>query len=63
MSKKNRGRTALPKRKDLGETEYLLSSPKNAERLLKAMERARAGEGEPQTVVELRKSLGLDPLV
>ena len=41
----------------LTETAHLLRSPKNAERLLAALARARAGEGEPQTVEELRREL------
>jgi antitoxin YefM len=51
-------RVSIPEEAD--ETEYLLRSPKNAERLLKAMERARAGVGEPQTLESLREELGLD---
>ena len=42
------------------ETEYLLQSPRNAERLLRALEQARAGVGAPQTVESLREELGLD---
>ena len=46
---------------DLGaETTYLLRSPTNAERLLTALARAQAGTTEPQTVVELRREVGLD---
>jgi antitoxin YefM len=41
-------------------TEYLLSSPRNAERLLRALEDAKRGERKPQTVEEFRKELGLD---
>lgn len=44
----------------LRETAHLLRSPKNAERLLKAMEQARRGVGQPETVDELRRDLGLD---
>jgi antitoxin YefM len=44
----------------LTETAHLLRSPKNAERLLAALARARAGEGKPQTVADLRRDLGLD---
>jgi len=43
----------------LNETAHLLRSPKNAERLLTALARARAGEGVPQSVEELREELGL----
>lgn len=44
----------------LTETEHLLKSPKNAERLLTALARARQGEGAPQPVDELRREAGLD---
>jgi antitoxin YefM len=43
----------------LTETAYLLRSPKNAERLLGALLRAKNGEGKVETVEELRKSVGL----
>jgi antitoxin YefM len=43
----------------LTETAHLLRSPRNAERLLRALERARAGTEEPQTVDQLRRDLGL----
>jgi antitoxin YefM len=43
----------------LSETARLLRSPKNAERLLKALEQARRGEGKPMKVAELRRDLGL----
>jgi antitoxin YefM len=42
------------------ETAHLLRSPKNAARLLAALEQARAGAGTPQTVNELRREVGLD---
>lgn len=41
------------------ETAHLLRSPKNAERLLTALARARGRSEEPQTVDELRRELGL----
>ena len=41
------------------ETAHLLRSPKNARRLLAALERARAGTVEPQSVESLRQELGL----
>ena len=44
----------------LTETAHLLRSPKNAERLLKALTRALAGTETPQTVEELRQEVGLD---
>ncbi|HSK77285.1 MAG TPA: type II toxin-antitoxin system prevent-host-death family antitoxin [Thermoanaerobaculia bacterium] len=43
----------------LTETAHLLRSPNNAARLLKALDRARAGTEQPQTVEELRRELGL----
>jgi antitoxin YefM len=45
----------------LTETAYLLRSPENAERLLAALSRARAGEGKPMTVEQLRVEMGLAP--
>ncbi len=41
------------------ETEYLLRSPKNAERLRQADEEIRAGKGVVMTVEELRARFGL----
>jgi antitoxin YefM len=43
----------------LMETAYLLRSPRNAERLLRALIRARQDEGSPQTVEELAREVGL----
>lgn len=45
----------------LKETAHLLRSPKNAERLLSALAKARAGEGRAMTVEQLRQELGLEP--
>jgi antitoxin YefM len=45
----------------LTETAYLLRSPANAERLLSALGRALKGEGEPQSVEDLRRELNLEP--
>ena len=44
----------------LMETAHLLRSPKNAERLLTALNRALKDEGQPQSIVELRAEVGLD---
>ncbi len=44
----------------LQETAHLLRSPRNAERLLGALARARAGEGKTLTGEQLRHELGLD---
>lgn len=41
------------------ETAYLLRSPANAERLLRALTRARQQEGAPQTIEELKREVGL----
>jgi antitoxin YefM len=45
----------------LNETAHLLRSPKNAERLLSALTKARAGEGRTMTVEQLLHELGLEP--
>jgi antitoxin YefM len=50
----------MTKRKKMDETEYLLRSPRNAERLLRALEDAKRGDGKPQTVESLRKEFGLE---
>jgi antitoxin YefM len=44
------------------ETAYLLRSPKNAERLLRALTRARQKEGTPQTIEELKREVGFDEI-
>ena len=44
----------------LVETAHLLRSPKNAERLLKALERARRGTTAPSTLRKLARQVGLD---
>lgn len=43
----------------LMETAHLLRSPKNAERLIRALRRAERREGKPQTVASLRKEVGI----
>jgi len=43
------------------ETTYLLHSPKNAERLLSALERANSGIEKMETLDELMISVGFDP--
>lgn len=43
----------------LMETAHLLRSPKNVERLLTALNRAKAQKPKPKTVASLRKELGL----
>jgi antitoxin YefM len=44
----------------LMETAYLLRSPKNAERLIKALQEMEQGGGKVMTLDELRRSVGLD---
>src|SRR5512142_1300218 len=41
------------------ETAYLLRSPANARRLLEAYARSEVGEGQAQSIEELRRELGL----
>jgi len=42
------------------ETNHLLRSPKNAARLIKAMERSSSGEQPIITIEELKREIGLD---
>jgi antitoxin YefM len=42
----------------LFETVHLLRSPRNAERLLAALGRARAGKTKPGSIEDLRRDLG-----
>ncbi len=42
------------------ETEYLFRSPRNADRLVKAIDRAKAGGGTKMTIEELRKEFGAE---
>jgi antitoxin YefM len=44
----------------LVETVHLMRSPKNAQRLLTALERALNSQGKVSTPAELRKELGLE---
>ena len=44
----------------LVETAHLLRSPKNAERLFAALERALKREGRPSSAGKLRKELGIE---
>jgi antitoxin YefM len=43
------------------ETAHLLRSPKNAQRLLSAMNRAKARKGKAQSLNKLRREMGLEP--
>jgi antitoxin YefM len=42
------------------ETAHLLRSPKNAQRLLAALNRARSRKTKPQSVARLRREAGVD---
>lgn len=42
------------------ETAHLLRSPKNARRLLAALDRAKARKGRPEPLKKLRREMGLD---
>lgn len=42
------------------ETAHLLRSPKNAQRLLSALNRAKSRKTKPKTIADLRKELGLE---
>lgn len=44
----------------LFETAHLLRSPKNARRLMTAMQRAKSRRGRVETVSQLRQELGVD---
>ena len=45
----------------LAETAHLLRSPRNTKRLLEALDRARAGTVEPESLADLRRELELEP--
>ena len=51
---------ALAELYSLEETAHLLRSPKNAERLLTALQKAQTGKEKPQTIEELRKELNCE---
>ena len=51
---------AVDELRSLIETAHLLRSPRNAERLLKALTRAQQGKGRPQSLAKLRRDVGLD---
>jgi antitoxin YefM len=42
------------------ETVHLLRSPKNAQRLITALRRAKRGHGKPESVSTLRREMGLE---
>ena len=62
VSRRGGGDVALISAEELSsmlETAHLLRSPRNARRLLDALERSREGMGKPTTVAELRREFGL----
>lgn len=63
ISRRNSGDVALIAAKELSsllETAHLLRSPKNARRLLSALNRATARKGKAQSLDKLRREMGLD---
>ncbi len=50
----------MKKEVELDETEYLLRSPKNAERLYAALAWSDTNEGIPQTIEDIKAEVGLD---
>jgi antitoxin YefM len=54
---------AVEELRALIETAHLLRSPKNAERLLRALSRAQKGKLRPEPLEKLRRELGLDEAV
>ena len=44
------------------ETAHLLRSPRNARRLLAALERARSRKGRPEPLTKLRREMGLESI-
>lgn len=62
IKRRERGNVALIAEEELSsllETAYLLRSPKNAARLLSALERAKARTTEPMSVDQLCQELGI----
>lgn len=63
ISRRNSGDVALVAAKELSsllETAHLLRSPKNARRLLSALNRAKTRKGKAQSVDKLRREMGLE---
>lgn len=62
ITRRNRTPVALiaaDELESLLETAHLVRSPKNAERLLAAIRQALIGEGQQQTIAQLRREVGL----
>jgi len=65
ITRRNSADVALVAAQELSsllETAHLLRSPKNAQRLLSAMNRAKAGKGKAQSLNKLRREMGLEPV-
>jgi antitoxin YefM len=65
ITRRNSADVALVAAQELSsllETAHLLRSPKNARRLLSAMNRAKAGKGKAQSLNKLRREIGLEPV-
>lgn len=65
ITRRNSADVALVAAQELSsllETAHLLRSPKNARRLLTAMNRAKVGKGKAQSLNKLRREMGLEPV-
>ena len=51
---------AVDELRSLMEVAHLLRSPRNAERLFRALGRVKQGKGRPESLEKLRRDLGLD---
>ncbi len=63
ISRRKKADVALISAEELSsllETAHLLRSPKNARRLLTALQDALAGKGEPSTLEDLKKEVGFE---
>ena len=59
-SKENVALIASEELSSLLETAHLLRSPKNAQRLLAALNRALSGMGSPRTLIDFKQDIGLE---
>ena len=65
ITRRNSADVALVAAQELSsllETAHLLRSPKNAQRLLSAMNRAKGRKGKAQSLNKLRREMGLEPV-
>ena len=63
VSRRGKGDVAMISASELNslsETAHLLRSPKNAERLLSALQRAKVNSVSPQNIEQLKKEIKLD---